>query len=229
MKKIFIALLLVFVVQAHSQEISLEYALGYGTYELEDLRGLQDWISMSSMLGDIKLEDTESFPAHITHNIAIGHILKQHHFGIDFSYYTTGSRLHWADYSGFYSIDMILNGYRVGGFYNYSFIKTPSPVNLCLQLGSGIVVSNLEIKEDLTVYSNSLNETDKLEGIGGYIEPAFICKYRLLDRLNFLIHIGYEFDFRGVLKVDGNETYLSAHWNGLRMSGGLAFLIPTKL
>ena len=227
MRIILISFLLFFGVHIYSQDITLEYGLGYATYKLTDLRKFQDWIRVSSELGDVAWEATESFPPQLTHNIAIGHVIKQHHFGLDFSYYTTGSRLHWADYSGFLLLDMVLNGYRIGGFYNYSLIETPSKLDLCLQVGSGLVVSNVEMKENLTIYSNSLIETNELKGIGGYCEPAIVCKYGLFDRLSLYVHLGYEYDFRGELKVDGDKVNMNAQWSGLRVSGGVVFLIPT--
>ncbi len=62
------------------------------------------------------LKVTDRFPNYITHSGALGFVTGHHHFGSIFSYLTTGSRLHRADYPGSYTLDMIMNGYRLGAF-----------------------------------------------------------------------------------------------------------------
>ena len=222
MKKLLIILLLYYPINAYTQGWSFDYSMGYSTYQLEDIKSIQQ-----SMLNNYGLKDTDCFPGYITHTGALGFFTGHHHFGSKFSYLTTGGRLHRSDYSGSYTVDMIMNGYRLGAFYRY-YIKTGfSPLYVYLQLNSGVLFSNLRMEERVNVYSESAQEITKLKSVGMYIEPTIGATYRFTDWLHFSIGGGYEADFWGTLKLSGQETQIKARWNGLRLYGGLTFILPT--
>jgi hypothetical protein len=223
MKKLLIILLLCYPIHAFTQGWSIEYSTGYGTYQLNDIRSLQH-----SMLNNYGLKETDCFPNYITHSVALGFSTGKHYFGTNFSYLTTGGRLHRADYSGSYTVDMIMNGYRLGTFYRDYFNTGSSPLYFYLQLGSGVLFSNLKISEQLNIYSESAQENNKLKGVGVYLEPSIGAVYRFKNWLNFSLGGGYEADFFGTLKFSGQETQIKAHWNGLRLFGGLIYILPTK-
>jgi hypothetical protein len=223
MKKLLVILLLYCPVHAYTQGWSFDYSIGYGTYQLDDIKNIQH-----SMLNSYGLKDTDCFPDYITHSVALGFITGRHQFGSNFSYLTTGGRLHRADYSGSYTVDMIMNGYRLGAFYRYYINTGFSPLNIYLQLSPGAMFSNLKMKEQVNVYSESAHETNKLKGVGMYLEPTIGATYRITNQLHFSMGGGYEADFWGTLKLSGQETQIKAHWNGFRLYGGLVFILPTK-
>jgi hypothetical protein len=223
MKRLLIILLLYYPIHAYTQGWSLEYSIGYGTYQLDDIKSMQH-----SMLNSYGLKDTDCFPDYITHSVALGFVTKHHHFGNNFSYLTTGGRLHRADYSGSYTVDMIMNGYRLGAFYRYYINTGLSPLYIYLQLSPGVLFSNLKMKEQVNVYSESAQETNKLKGVGMYLEPIIGATYLCTNRLHFSLGGGYEADFLGTLKLSGQKTQMKAHWNGFRLYGGLIFIIPTR-
>jgi hypothetical protein len=217
MKKFVIFLLLYYSIQAYSQGWSIEYSIGYGTYQLDDIKNLQH-----SMLNNYyRLKETDSFPNYITHSVLLGYNAEHHHFGNDFSYLTTGGRLHRADYSGSYTIDMIMNGYRLGIFYRYYINTGFSPLSVYLQMSPGVLFSNLKINEQVKVYSESAQETTKLKSVGIYLEPTIGAKYRITNWLQFSLRGGYEVDFLGTMKLSGQETQIESNWNGFRLYGGL--------
>jgi len=133
MKKILIIILFLLPLHAYLQEWKLEYSLGYGIYKLDDIVDLQ--LSMDFNYG---LRETECFPGYFTHTVLFGYSKGFHYFGSNFSYLTTGGRLHRGDYSGSYTIDMILNGYRLGAFYRY-YIVTEELPDIFLQLSPGVL------------------------------------------------------------------------------------------
>lgn len=223
MKKLIIILLLYYPMQAYSQGLSLEYSIGYGTYQLDDIKNLQH-----SMLNSYGLEDTDCFPNYITHSVALGFVTGSHHFGSNLSYLTTGGRLHRGDYSGSYTVDMIMNGYRLGAFYRYYINTGFSPLHIYLQFSPGVLFSNLKMKEQVNVYSESAQETSTLKGVGIYLEPSIGATYRFTNWLHFSLGGGYEVDFLGTLKLSGQKTQIKARWNGFRLYGGLIFILPTQ-
>lgn len=173
------------------------------------------------MIDNYGLKETDRFPNHITHSVLFGYDTGRHHFGTNFSYLTTGGRLHRADYSGSMTVDMIMNGYRLGAFYRYYINTGLPPLSFYLQASPGVLFSNLKMKEQVVVYSESARETTGLKGVGIYIEPTVGAKYRVTDWLQFSLGGGYEFDFPGKMKLSGQKTQIKSNWNGFRLYGGV--------
>lgn len=225
MKKFLVILCLCFPLHLYSQGWSLDYSLGYGTYQLDDVKKMQDRMIQFDNLG---LKVTDRFPGYITHSFAIGYMLGNHHFGGNFSYLTTGGRLHRSDYSGSYTVDMMINGYRIGTFYR-NYINTGfSPLQIYLQISEGLMSTDLLIEEKVSIYNESAEESITLQGIGIFVEPTIGVKYRITDRLLFAIGCGYQADIFGELKYSGHSTSNVAHWNGLRLYGGLILFFPQQ-
>jgi len=222
MKKLLVILLLYCPTITYTQGLSLDYSIGYGTYKLDDVRSQQQFI-----LDRYGLKATDCFPGYVTHSVALGFVTGRHHFGSDFSYLTTGGRLHRADYSGSYTVDMIMNGYRLGLFYRNYLSTGFSPLSIYLQSGSGVLFSNQEINEQINIYSESAEEISMLKGVGIYLEPSMGAIFRFARWLNLSVGAGYEADFMGTLKLDGQETQFKAHWNGIRLYGGIVLVLPT--
>lgn len=222
-RKFLLILLLIYPLHAYTQGISFEYSIGYGSYQLNDIKDIQH-----SMLNNFGMKDVDCFPNNVTHTVAMGFETGCHHFGSNFSYLTTGGRLHRADYSGSYKIDMIVNGYRLGAFYRY-YIKTKySPLYIYLQASPGVLFSNLKIDEEVNIYSESQQQTTELKGVGIYFEPTVGARYRYRDWISFSLGGGYEVDFGGKLKLSGEETQINAQWNGFRFYGGVILTLPTE-
>jgi hypothetical protein len=223
MKKLLFLLLLFSPIHAYTQGKFIDYSIGYGTYQLDDIKSLQ-----RSMLNNYGLKETDCFSNYITHSVLLGYDTGHRHFGINFSYLTTGGRLNRADYSGSYSVDMIMNGYRLGLFHRY-YNNTRFPrIFTYSQIGAGVLFSSLKIEEKVNVYSESAQETSNLNGVGIYFEPTIGAKYRFTNRLHFSLGGGYEADLLGTLKFSGQKTQFKAHWNGFRLYGGLTYILPTK-
>ena len=222
MKKLVVILFLCCSIHVYSQGWSFEYSIGYGSYQLDDIKSIQ-----SSIPGNYELKETDCFPNHITHSIALGYDTGRHYFGSNFSYLTTGGRLHRADYSGSYTVDMIMNGYRLGAFYRHYINTGFSPLSIYLQISPGVLFSSLEIKEHVKVYSESAKENTELKGFGIYVEPTIGVKYRFSNCLQFSLGGGYEVDFPSKMKYSGQEADTEAFWDGFRLYGGIIFVLPT--
>lgn len=216
MKKLIVILLLFFPIRAYSQGWTIEYSIGYGTYQLEDIKDLQ-----RSMLNNYGLKEIDCFPGHITHSVLLGYDTERHHFGTNFLYLTTGGRLHRADYSGSMTVDMIMNGYRLGAFYRYYIDTGLPPLSFYLQMTPGVLFSNLKMKEQVVVHSESARETTKMKGVGIYVEPAIGAKYRITDWLQLSLAGGYEVDFPGTMKLSGQKTQINSKWDGFRLYAGI--------
>ena len=225
MKKILIILIIFYPIHSYTQGWSFEYSLGYGAYQLDNIKAIQNGILESNKYN---LKEFDHFPNGITHTFALGYMIGNSHLGSNFTYLTTGGRLHRADYSGSYTVDMIINGYRLGAFFREYVNIRNSPFKIYLQISSGVLFSNLKMKEEIYIYSESAKESNTLKGVGMYVEPTIGVTYRLTDWLRFSLSGGYEYDLLGTLKINGEKTQTKANWSGLRLYGGFAFFLPNR-
>ena len=66
MKKILTLLLLSLRICMYAQGYTAEYAIGYGNYQLNDIKSIQ-----KSMVGNYGLKITDCFPGYYTHTVTI--------------------------------------------------------------------------------------------------------------------------------------------------------------
>lgn len=217
------ALLFLFTIPSFlifSQGIKFEYSAGYGSFQLTDIKSIQ-----KSIIGMYGLQITDNFPNNFTHGIGFGFLQDNLEYGCKFTYLTTGGRLNVVDYSGSYTIDMIVNGYRLGSYGRFHVKTGLSRLNVFFQLESGGMSSNLKLYEEMKIYNESNQNSNELKGYGFYIEPTLGANIRIANRFNITLYGGYEFDFGGTLKLDNNKTGSKANWNGIRLNCGLSYII----
>ncbi|HYQ56645.1 MAG TPA: hypothetical protein VEP89_04790 [Draconibacterium sp.] len=223
MRTVFYALILIFIVfNANSQDINVEVNGGYGFYELDDVKSLQQSMLESTQIPNLK--SVEKFPNGIYPSISVNYFLDpKNSFGITFLRYTTGGRNHLADYSGEYKIDMILNGYGIGTKYQRT-AYLQNKFAFILQLEAGVIFSELDMDERLTIYEEVMsNDHISLESTGIYVEPMLKFSYNLIDDFNLQFSSGYNINFKGKMKVDGEKTDYVSNWSGLRLMLGVSY------
>lgn len=221
LRKTIICLLLCFSTYSIAQVWVADYAVGYGTYKLTDIRDFQ-----KSMVNTLGLVETDFFPGYITHSLSLGAVTDNNCFGAQISYLTTGGRLHRADYSGSYTVDIILNGYKMGAFYKHYFLPAKSALNVYMQFSSGLLSTGFRMKQTMKIYTESDTETSSLAGTGIYFEPLIGTSCRVAKGFHLTLSGGYEADIAGKLSYSGSQTQLSASWSGLRLYGGLIWVLP---
>lgn len=222
-RTVFLSLILVFVFfDVKSQDINVEVNAGYGFYKLDDVKSLQQSMLQSAQFPNLK--SVEKFPNGFYPSISVNYLLNpKNSIGISLLRYTTGGRNHLADYSGEYKIDMILDGYRIGGKYQHK-VYLQNKFALIVQFETGVIFSELDVDEKLTVYEEvMLSEHINLESKGIYLEPMVKFSYNFIDDFSLQFSSGYDLDFKGKLKVDGEKTTLESDWSGLRMMLGVSY------
>ncbi len=226
-KTVFFSLILLFiVVDVKSQDINVEVNAGYGFYQLNDVKTLQQ-----SMLGSAQipnLKSVEEFPNGFYPSISVNYLFgPKNSIGISFLRYTTGGRNHLADYSGEYKIDMILDGYGMGVKYQRG-VYLQNKFAFILQIETGVIFSELDVDEKLTVYKEVMSSDHiSLESTGIYAEPMVKFSYNFIDDLNLQFSSGYNINFMGKMKVDGEKTDFVSNWSGLRLMLGVSYTFTT--
>ena len=227
MKKLFTCLLLFFPAILNAQEWTFQYEFGYGSFQLKDVKAIQDKVLNTMSIYGAK--STEYFPNHYTQSAAIGYILGQHHFGVNGTFLTTGGRVHVSDYSGEYKTDILLSGYRLGLFYRYHIPNKIQWFNIYLQTTPGILFSRIKMDEKLVIGSEKVTEESlKFKSTGAYIEPSIGIRFKPTHWLHFSVGGGYEIDAWGKMK-QSQITYNSddkIRWNGFRLYAGIILTIP---
>lgn len=217
-------LFLLFAVNVHSQVVNFEANVGYGIYDLDDIKSLQTSFLESISLPDVKA--VETFPNNLYYSIAINHVINNfNRIGLEFSYFTTGGRNHLADYSGEYKVDMLLSAYQIGPKYQ-DYLLQLDKFKIGIQLSGGIIFSALEIKEILTINEDIISQDDaNLKSTGWYVEPLLKVSYNVFDKLNINASGGYNFSEKGELEYEGENTELSANWSGVRLLIGIDYTL----
>ena len=214
-----------------SQDLSFDLQAGYGTYSLKSLKEYQLVMKDLVYLADVKA--TERFPGYIYYSGSVRLRLNgRNTLGIDGAYLTTGARNNVADYSGEYSFDMILNGYRFGLQYQFVAFKK-GKFEIYSQLKAGVILSALRLESLLDLYIMDPFTSHKFfRCINLYCEPSAGTRYKIMNGLSAGLALGYQLDSNGKLheKVDkkkfllkGYDDYTYVNWSGLRVSLGLTY------
>ena len=66
-------------ISAYSQEITIEYQPGYGTYNMSAMKDHLKQVLQSNPLRGVKT--TDNFSGHLTHDLRMGCLINKHHFG----------------------------------------------------------------------------------------------------------------------------------------------------
>ena len=231
MRKLFIFPLLFFSAILSAQEWTFQYEFGYGSFELRDIKTIQD--NIANAMSEYGAKSTEYFPNHYIQSAAVGYNLGRHHFGINGAFLTTGGRVHVGDYSGNYTADILLSGYRLGAFYRHYIPSKTQWFNIYAQITPGVLFSRLGMSEELFIGNQKLIEENlKFKSIGAYIEPSIGILFKPLSWLHLSLSGGYEFDAWGKMKQSDSNTQIMYHgddkirWNGFRLYASFMIVIP---
>ena len=240
MKRMILALVasLIFTIPATSQQIVFGGKVGYGWYQLNDLKDFQ-W-ALVSQPGQIPAKPLEQFPGFIYQALSLEFQTGEFQFiGMDYTYHTTGGRNALSDYSGDYRLDMNLKGHRIGVYYKDKIVGQQK-TGLFVQFRGGVVFTTLETEEELEIYP-SFKETwePDFNSRSLYFEPSLIAFRNLAKRFRLEVAFGYEYEFGGVLylKFSGRQGELQnpesrasvrANWTGIRLSAGLKYSLNYK-
>ena len=215
------------------QNNKLFFQTNYATFQMNDLKEMQlDLYGDFQAIVDGKV--VSSFPAFIGHELNYNSKLgEDHQMGGYVSYYSTGGRIHYKDYSGEFKLDQLVKNLSVG-LYNefifYHFTKS----ELFLSVRSGLSITDYEIASSTKVGEENESQSIYFNSINFHLSPG-IGYQQSLGKLFFLqVETRYEPHFPGSLRldsnwdaklIDDNGNEVTANWDGFRFgfSLGLRF------
>lgn len=209
-----------------AQEFTLEYNIGYGLYNMSEMKDFLSNAAGSSLKG---VQTTDKFPGNFTHNFRAGVQIQQHQVGITFSHQNTSGQNHLADATGEYRLKIKNSGNQLGTFYRFHLLTERfSPF---FELSTGLVFNTCKMEEYVRVDSQVQEENGTLTGVNVFFQPAIGVRYKITTFAAIIASVGYEWDPVGNLHLKGDRKQKSsydANWSGLRVSAGIVTYFKMK-
>ncbi|MEQ9378383.1 MAG: hypothetical protein RIG68_24545 [Imperialibacter sp.] len=204
----------------YTQVINIESNIYYASYSMKDLHDVQ---SLLMWYNPVPLKAVATFPAYFAYDLLTSYKLDDvSQIGIWGSYRSTGARNSYADYSGSYTTDFLVESVVIGPGYQGSIRTRPGIIRINLRVGYSW--NSLDIVQTIKTQDSSEFEKKStpsaslpiLIGISyrkeiwkGYINASLLYEYAKLD---------YPVTQSGAL-VD---------WSGLKIGLGVGFDFTKK-
>jgi hypothetical protein len=228
-KALLLFVLLNYCYNARANNFETTISMGYGNYQLTDLRAFQKQ-SLTKLGVDVK--SVTSFPAYFNYQLtALYYIKSKWGVGATGGFFSTGGRNHYADYSGFYKLDLLLNAKNAGLVFNRKINFTG--VYLIPEISSGAKWSTLKLDEDIKVHTETKSTDYILNSLGWWVEPRIRVCYQPLSFIMLGTSVGYEYNLpsKNHLADDSdrflmleNQKNIKIGWSGMRFSMSISFL-----
>jgi hypothetical protein len=217
-------LLLSFVSKATvAQKIRIELGSGIAGYSMTDLKSLND-LALKNLPIEGKI--TDNFPSQPYETVTISsHIWKAFIVGITGSYYTTGSRVSYKDYSGEYRFDNVLSSYNPGILIGAKLYSGAVDISLLTRTSYSFV--NMKLKE--TIMDDSQTNKFKSNSISVLPELKIARRIKMFE---ISLNSGYMYDFEapytfsdgnGKLRNSETNKEIRNNWSGFRFSLNLGY------
>lgn len=223
-------LLLTVIVCAQDDNNFVRVKLGYGSYDMNDLEDVQNFLIDVYSQYQIPVVSVDNFPPFWNFQIQYARKLNNS-FSLSgfFGYASTGGRVHYSDYSGEIKSEQLVsaNFYGAGGEYIFN---PAEPFKYFISFQASIIFSSLELNDMIRIYDETTSSTTKLNSTGIGIEPSAGLEFNLMSIL-FRFEVGLFLDFEGTFyfeedpdvefKIDGNE--ISPNWMGYRIGFSIGY------
>jgi hypothetical protein len=228
-------LILSFSTQA--QELVFGYSLGYGKYQLGDIKSLQENDIKNNVKEikdyyerDFQYKSPETFPDGLFHDAYAGIKFSFHEIGLKYDYFTTGGRNQIIDYSGELRKDLILSGDALGIYYKIHFLSLPVSKACRLTANAGVATGaiynktkysyffDLNNSQHLTTpyiddYSKfeKIDETYKGSSVNWYVQPNLGVQLWFKNTVSLNLNAGYLLDSPGKIKTADKNTIVISY------------------
>jgi hypothetical protein len=223
---------LLFLSHEGASQVEVHFNPGYGAYQMEALKNLQEDYVESF---DLPLRVMDSYPAFYNYQVQVAIPDGYGKWGPIVGMATTGSRVSYGDYSGTLIRDEWLKTRQVGLFYEINAWEI-KPFSLDVSLQAMVNFSSYKAiaKIDLTDADDPLEQVLEGNARGYGIQPNLVFHYR---HEPFLVGVqaGYHYGEGGIIYADKKRDQpiqsfytnekLRPSWNGWRAGLSLGLLI----
>jgi hypothetical protein len=234
MKKLFlIQIIISLAVSSYSQDISIGFQSGFGTYRMSELKEFNK-IILRQIPFDAEL--VAGYPAWFYYRPEISFSNNNLRTGLRLVINSTGSRISYRDYSGAYTFDTRVKAFSPGFFVDALVWQLTEKANFYASCEAGIIFSTLKIDELLVIGEEENRQPQMLlRSINFSVDPGAKFVYSLTPVVALSLNAGYVIQFgKGYFTSIDNEAIsygsdddaASPDWSGLRV--GISAIISFK-
>lgn len=211
-------------------QIRIEATYGYGTFSLNDLREMNTEIAKNL---PVEARITDDFPAQPVYSAGLYYQATDIvYIGVTGSYYSTGSRISYKDFSGELKIDNILTTYSPGIAAGFKLVD--KKLKLYEETRLLYSFSTLKMNEEI------INTSDEMsfKSSAFQAEPRFRLLYSIYG-IELGLNAGYLIDFGGknrsvdnkdaILRyTTGSKEEIKTSWSGIRVGASLGYYLSFR-
>ena len=232
--KIFLVAIIVIVPLATFGQLQFSFRAGYGFYSMSELKTFQEGLKSDF---PVVLKTTESYPPYLYYEGSGQYIIRKRlPIGISITYGSSGSRIHYSDYSGEIFADQLANYVAIGLPVGWIF-SSKNTWSFQLEMKPTISFNKLALKLQSKVANQQESEKLDFKSIDISIQPGFAITKRF-GQVGLLFQTGYNIALSNgnlFLKED-DEYYLvqkngdtvSTNWAGLRIAAGMSYTFRSR-
>ena len=212
---------------AYGQD-ALYIKAGIGVYTLTNFKEFQQELLKGL---PVPARIVDDFPATMNYEFGFSH---QYDGGMTLGgfigYYSTGGRIHYADYSGQTSIDQVLSGYRLGMRCAKDLLDVKIRENISpqffIKLSATYTLFNMT--QYLEVGPEHDSETLNFQSLNTGLEPGMsfqipVFSFLINPEISYEIQIPGKLYFNnGLFLLNQKSSKVTADWSGLRVGISLA-------
>jgi len=217
-----------------AQDYSISVKAIYSSYRMDELKTFQDELHQDALdLLELPFVISDDFPGHIGYEFDAGLYLPTFHLSFGLGYRNTGGRISYADFSGRFDTDNLLNVLEVRGGIG-TRIDPQKKAQFVFKLITGIAFTSHEVSTSLELIGQ-VPQNDLVKFTSQNIILGFNgqMRFKLFDQFFLSTPLGYELHIPGNLRlstdkeaflVNDDDDNVRANWSGFRVGLGLGII-----
>lgn len=215
-------------------QVQVSVRAGYGFYSMSELKTFQEGLKSEF---PVSLRTTEAYPPYLYYEGSFQFIIRERvPLGISVTYGSTGSRLHYSDYSGEIFADQFVKYLAIGLPVAWIF-PSKNTWSLQVELKPNISFNELALKLQSSVANQTEAEQLDFKSMDIGIQPGFAIIKRF-GPVGLLLQAGFNIGLMNgelFLKKDDayyltqrNGDHVSTDWTGLRIAAGINYSFKSR-
>lgn len=205
------------------QGSSVRFKIGYGTYQMNQLKDLQKAIVTTL---PVRGKATQSFPAYW--NFQMKYLYKtsdKNRIGAFIDYASTGGRIAYSDYSGELKVDNVVSRYGLGVSEEYVLAQKDA-LSLSGLIEASALYSRLMMDSFVKINDQSQKDLAKLKSLGLALEPGLLGEGKI-SKMTIGLSVGYQLSFckpfhlkgerKAILTNTETNKKVNPNWSGIRL------------
>lgn len=215
-----------------AQDILFALHYGNGKFKMNDMHKLVEE-NVKGMYDTLRIRPAilNEYPSRKTMGGYVGYGWKKNSLVVNWTYYSTGSRIDYADYSGRARVDRVLTTTPVLITYRRALYSADKPFNVLVGLGLGKSVTINESKTYFDIYVSEEEELyrQKWRSIQTLLQPEVRLQWFPFKIIFLELKAGYLMQLKSTdqifsqskLSLPISKSLAYPGWDGLKIEAGL--------